>query len=133
MDITIFLAKVIGWYLVITSLYVFFRRKNLHPLINAMVADSPLMLFMAIITLILGLLLVISHNVWVVAWPLIITITGWLILLSALLRLFFPDQAIRMAHWWSAHANGLMIMALIYLLIGLFLLYKGYYYLFTSF
>lgn len=39
MEITIFLAKVIGWYFVITSLFLLFRQKALNAAMKDIVAD----------------------------------------------------------------------------------------------
>ena len=43
------------------------------------------------INLVIGLLIVVSHNIWVAEWPVVVTIVGWVVLLQALMRIFFPD------------------------------------------
>jgi hypothetical protein len=127
MDITIFLGKVIGWYLVIIAIYVFARRRQLQYAVGQLVNDKSFLLLIAILTIILGLLMVVAHNVWVLSWPVLITIISWLVLLGGLLRLFFPELIIKLAAWWMEHTHYLYLAALIYLLIGLFLLFKSYY------
>ena len=42
-----------------------------------------------------GLAVVLSHNVWVLNWPLIITLLGWIAVISGALRIFAPDRAIK--------------------------------------
>lgn len=126
MELTIFLARVIGWYLVIVSLWVLFRHESVKSVLTDALGQRALFFFIAILTLILGLLLVMSHNLWVMGWPVIITIIGWIILITGIVRLFVPDVSSRAGHWWLRNPNYLLIAAVIYLIVGLFLLYKAY-------
>ena len=84
MGSSIFLAQVIGWYFVIISLFLLGRRQAMKSLVGDILADRALMFFIALITLILGLLLVVSHNLWVMGWPVIITLVAWLVLISGI-------------------------------------------------
>lgn len=123
---TIFLATVIGWYLVIVGLFLLVRRQTLQGVMADFISQRSLVFLLAIITLILGLLMVVSHNIWVMGWPVIITILSWLVLIGALIRLFFPDCAIKMGENALKHPNRLIISGIIMLLIGLYLLYMVY-------
>lgn len=127
MEITIFLAKVIGWYLVIVSLCVLFRHEQLRAVMGDILAQRALLFFIAIITVILGLLLVISHNVWVLGWPVIVTIFAWVVLIGGILRLVMPEPLLRMGQWWLANPVYLRVATVIYVLIGLYLLYRAYF------
>jgi hypothetical protein len=40
-----------------------------------------------------GLLLVVSHNVWVAGWPVIVTLLSWLVLIKAIAYLLLPFSA----------------------------------------
>ncbi|KTC77892.1 hypothetical protein [Legionella brunensis] len=127
MDITIFLAKVIGWYFVIVSLCVLCRQDAAKSMLGDILGQRALMFFIAIVTLILGLMLVVSHNVWVMGWPVIITIIAWLVLIAGILRLVAPEAALRVGQWWLRNPHAFLIATVIYLLIGAYLLYKAYF------
>nr|HAT8714909.1 hypothetical protein [Legionella jordanis] len=127
MELTLFLGKVIGWYFVIVALWIVIRQELANAFISETIAHRALLFFMAIITLILGLMIVISHNVWVMGWPVIITIVGWLMLIGGLLRLFFPEIGVRIAQAWLRKPVYFWIAAAIYLIIGLYLLYRAYF------
>lgn len=43
------------------------------------------------ITMLLGLLTVVAHNVWVWGWPLVITILGWSTLIKGITKVGFPN------------------------------------------
>ncbi len=124
---TIFLAKVIGWYFVILGLFLIARKQTMKAAIADLVPDSGLMVIIATITLLLGLLLVISHNVWVMGWPVIVTIIAWLVLISGLLRLFAPEVSVRLGQKWAGSPTSVIVAAIIYIIVGLYLLYKAYY------
>ncbi len=71
MDISLFLAKVFGVYLMVASIAVTLRRKELVPAIEQLFDNRPLVLIMSIFALVVGILLVVSHNVWVAGWPVV--------------------------------------------------------------
>ncbi|KTD21774.1 hypothetical protein [Legionella londiniensis] len=125
-----FLAKVIGWYCVILSLVMIFRQEQIKAIFQQIASEQALLFIVGIMTLILGLLLVISHNVWKMRWPLLITLLSWLTLISGIVRLIYPEIGIEAALWWFENTSWLIFAATIYLLIGIYLLYKAYSHLF---
>lgn len=125
--ITLFLASVMGWYLVIFSLYVFLKREYLRGVISDVVSQRGLFFIIAVVTLIFGLLVVVSHNYWIMGWPVIVTLMGWLMLISGLIRLFYAEFAMKMASSYMQSPMKMNIAAGIFLIIGLFLLFHVYY------
>ncbi|KTD50555.1 Integral membrane protein (PIN domain superfamily) [Legionella rubrilucens] len=126
MTSTYFLAAVIGWYLVIVSLIVLLRQRLVAGIVSDILGQRALLFFMGLVSLVIGLLLVISHNVWVMSWPVIITLIGWLTLITGILRMAFPDVSLRMGQWWQRRPVAIIVITVIYLLIGLLLLYQVY-------
>lgn len=125
--VTLFLGTVIGWYLVIVSLFLLLRRDVLLKGMNDIMDQHGLLMVLAIMTLVLGLLMVTSHNVWVMGWPVVVTLFSWLVLIVGLLRLFLPDLAIKMGRGYMNHPTRLVIAGVITLIIGLFLLFMVYF------
>lgn len=124
---TIYLATVIGWYLVIISLFLLLRHEQVKSIITDVVAHQGLFFIVAVITLIMGLLMVAGHNVWVVGWPVVITLFSWLVLITGIIRLICADSAKKMASSFTTQPHGIQIAGVIFLIIGLFLLFKVYY------
>ena len=125
---TLFLASVIGWYLVIFSLLLLFKHEYISSIASDIMARREVFFILAIITLILGLLLVMSHNIWVMGWPVIISLFGWLVLISGIIRLFLPEWAPRMSRPFLNHPMSMKITAIVLLLIGVYLLFHVYYF-----
>ena len=47
-------------------------------------------LLLATFTLPIGLMVTLAHNIWVVGLPVIVTLTGWAMIVKSLLYLFLP-------------------------------------------
>lgn len=88
---TMFLATVVGWYMVIFGLLMLSRQELMTSVFSEIMAQKSLFFMLAFITLLVGLLLVASHNIWVMDWPVSLTVFGWCILGGALIRLFFLE------------------------------------------
>lgn len=96
MDVSKFLGKVIGIYLIILSISLFCGMNAFITYINSIINDMPLMFVTGFFTLIIGLLMVVSHNIWQWNWRVIITIISWITLFkgaSIVLCPHFLDRA----------------------------------------
>ena len=58
-----------------------------------MVNQPAVLLLSAVVTLMLGLALVLQHNIWVMDWQVLVTILCWIVFLKGLFLLFFPKKA----------------------------------------
>lgn len=126
MDLSIFLAKVIGLYLLVIGLGTLINRKEFEPLIRQAMKDKLLILMSGMMALLLGLLVVMSHNVWTPDWRGLITLLGWLALLKGLFRVLLPAVAEQIRDSAMKSKNVLTVMATVVALIGLYLSVAGY-------
>lgn len=69
-----------------------------------------------------GLSIVRSHNLWVRAWPVMVTLTGWFAMLLGLFRMFAPELQLEAAKNTSPVIAEIMVV----LAVGIFLTYKAY-------
>jgi len=90
MDISIFLAKIFGVYLLAGSVAIFMRKDKIDDVMHEFMNNSAMQLFGGAIALILGLLLVNIHNIWIADWPVIITIISWGSLIKGILFMISP-------------------------------------------
>lgn len=81
---------------------------------------------LALLAFILGLIMVVSHNIWVNEWPVCITIISWFVLISGLLRLFIPNVQKR-AQAFSQDPIRVKSIAVVFLIVGLYLLYHVFF------
>lgn len=125
METSIFLAKVIGLVSVVSVAAVLIRYKKSLAL-EEEAAKSPALIYLSgFAFLILGVLLVVSHSVWIFDWRLVITTLGWLVLLKGAGRIFFPSAVKRLIE--KKRENRWFIMGEVAVfLIGIYLLYHGF-------
>jgi len=71
-----------------------------------------------------GLAIVRAHNLWVRAWPVLITATGWFFLVLGLIRLFAAGQY-RQASSAASSATFIVLESFL-LVVALVITYYGY-------
>ncbi|MCX7116997.1 MAG: hypothetical protein NTW94_03665 [Legionellales bacterium] len=120
---TVYLATVLGWYMVVFGLLLSVKHVETKAAMEDVLAHRGQYFMLAIMTLLLGLLLVVSHNLWIMAWPVVVTVFAWLVLLGGVFRLFFPAASIKMGQDFLRHPMKMKVMGVVFLLVGIFLLY----------
>jgi len=122
--LTVFLASTIGLFMVVLVAALLVRGSAI---IEASVADGPIMLIYAIVSLAMGIAMVLGHNVWSGgALPVVVTLVGWLILAKGVLLLFFaPDTASQMFKQMR-YAERYYLYLTPALAIGLYLTWAGF-------
>lgn len=119
---TLFLATVIGWYLVIMSLLLLVREQQMNSVLSDVLSKRALFFIVAIFTFILGLIMVASHNLWSMNWSVVVTLISWLVLISALIRLIWLDTMMRAVSSFVMSPYKTRVLGGVALIIGLFLL-----------
>lgn len=127
MELSIFLAKIIGIYLIIVSLALLINAKRFKSIIDDIMAHPGLQLVMGFNILVIGILLVVTHNIWVYSWEVLITIIAWIALFKGILNVAFPSYAKKFVKSCVRSKNTLVVFGIIDLAIGLFLCYTGFY------
>jgi hypothetical protein len=89
MEISEFFARLWGaFFLIFGSLFIVTR--YLGKVIE-MTEDRTFVISTGYITLLMGLVTVILHNVWVMEWRVAITVLGWSTLIKGILKIGFPE------------------------------------------
>ena len=87
METSVLLAKLMGPLLLLLGLYVVFLPDRLARIGREYLASEALMFTAGLLALTAGLAIVVGHNVWVMDWPVLITIFGWIAVGAGLARL----------------------------------------------
>ncbi len=125
MDTSLFLARLIGPMLLVIGAGVLINRENFRAMAKELTASRELMFLIGVLTLIAGLAILTTHNVWQ-GWPIIVTILGWILAIGGALRILVPDTM------RSLQSSGLdkpampLVGGTIQVLIGAWLCYVGY-------
>ena len=92
MDTSLFLAKLIGPIFVIVGIGLLLNGDRYRAVVDEVMSSHALLYIFGAIALTGGLAIVLTHNVWVWDWPVIITIVGWLMIVRGSFRIVFPQQ-----------------------------------------
>ena len=120
MDVTIFFAQLWGSFFVIFGA-LFIITKQLGKTIE-MTDDKAFVISTGYITLLLGLVTVILHNIWVWDWPVIITILGWSTLIKGIMKVGFPEHIHKQAQRFKKNQ---FLSAIALIIFGAFLFWTG--------
>ena len=122
-DISIFLAKFWGWYLIIFFLILALNPKRIQQIFEDL-KDQKFAIITSFIAIIIGLLNILFHNIWEDSWSIIVTLIGYLALFFGLSLFVFPARTIN----WLTIINIKFIQVLYTLLflVGVFLLNMAY-------
>jgi uncharacterized membrane protein HdeD (DUF308 family) len=124
MELSIFLAKFLGIYLLICGVFCLFRKKQLENAVKDIFSSAGLLALAGAMSLMFGLAIVIAHPVYSMNWRGVITLIGYLSIIKGIVRLWFPVHAHRMATKLMHH--GFRTIFAITLLLGVYLTYSGF-------
>ena len=118
---SIFFARLWGSFFIIFGL-LFIITRQLGKTIE-MTDDKAFVISTGYITLLMGLVTVILHNVWAWNWTLVITILGWSTLIKGISKIGFPEQIHKQAQRFKKKQ---WLSAIFMILLGAFLLWTSF-------
>lgn len=117
-------ARLFGLVSVILAFGILFNLDSAKRLASQMVHNATGYIMGAVLPLIVGGYIIVSHNVWVLGWPSLVTIVGWLMFLLGCFRALFADLWLSLLEKYQDKIP--VMFALIGLIIGILLLYVGF-------
>ena len=124
MELSNFLANVFGLSIITVNLSLLLYPKNIKNVFDSM--QNELTLFSTgLISFVIGTTMILTHNIWVYDWRVIVTLLGWMILVKGVIRLFLPEIAVKMAKKW---VNNQWIPSILVaeIILGCVLIYFGF-------
>ena len=118
MTTSIFLAKLTGPVALALGLGILFNRDAVRAVMDEFTRNRAVMLLAGMISFPAGLAVILTHNVWVADWPVIITIMAWLTAITGALRLVAPHQAIKFGRGAYEAPNGILFGGIFWTLLG---------------
>ncbi len=123
MDVSIFLAKFWGWYLIIFFLILSFNPTRIRQIFEDL-KDQKFVILAAFIAVIVGLINILFHNIWEANWTILITLIGWIALAKGLMLFAFPNLVAKSLEF--IHIKLVQLIYMLLFLLGIFLLNMGY-------
>ncbi|VVC75550.1 hypothetical protein AQUSIP_08400 [Aquicella siphonis] len=126
MNISRFLSKVLGIYLVIVSVALLVNLREFAGYVDALIRDAPLMFITGFFTLIIGIMMVVSHNIWKWDWRVIITILSWVILIKGASIILYPHFVDQLSILFVQNTLFAYAAGIVDFFLGLMLCYFGF-------
>ena len=119
----IFFVKFMGYFMFLTGSALFLSKETRTAMLENMKNNESFLIAMGYITLLIGLPIVILHNVWELNVLGLVTLMGWVTLIKGFVFLAKPSMVKKR----ELSEKKSKIRGLIGALIGLGLMYCGYY------
>lgn len=121
MEMSILLAKFWGgFYVIFGTLFIVTRQLGRT---IEMTDDKSFVISTGYHTLLMGLVTVVLHNVWVLDWPVVITILGWTTLFKGITKIGFPEFIHKRAQMFK---DRQVFSTVFILALGAWLLWMGF-------
>jgi hypothetical protein len=124
MGLSIFLAKLLGIYMLIVAAVWLVRRGELDTSFKQIVASKGLIVFSGLMNILLGLAIAIGHPIWQLNWMGLITFLGYVMIFKGLMRLIFTEEVQK--HMLNIISKGYWAIIALLAVIGAFLTYSGF-------
>lgn len=123
---SIFFAQVIGLWLFFLGAAMLMHQARLKKTLLDSLGHPSLMTLMGFIGLGVGLIIVVNHNIWISAWPVLITLFGWFLIIQGLTRIFWPDVFGRIIRDITDR-SGYTFLTWMWLIVGAYLTWIGFF------
>ena len=91
METSIYLAKLIGLSLALFALIGFIKPKIVKEALKDIGKNKLTELWFGFVGIVVGLAIILKHNIWVSDWTVIVTIVGWTSLIKGVLFFLAPE------------------------------------------
>jgi hypothetical protein len=125
MELSIFLAKVIGPVLMLVCLSLAIDRRNIDLLFETY-RSSAAVFITGVVELFLGTAMIVSHNIWALDFRIVLTLIGWLLLVRGIGRTFFPSRVAKTLAGFGTARSVVVPLLILVFLIGAYLAYSGF-------
>lgn len=124
MELSLLLAKMMGAYIVIVTVGLLANRKRYLKTIQEFKNTVHMTITYGFVAIVLGLIIVFTHNIWVSDWRTIVTVLGWLVLAKGITYFIFPHWLVKLA----VKINKTLLFSLLvpFFALGVYLLYVGF-------
>lgn len=127
MAASLFIAKLLGPLFILVGIALPLKTETFRGILQEFVRSPALLYLAGFFGLLGGLALVLTHNVWVFDWRVIITLIGWLTIVRAVVTIFWPQRIAAIGSAMLDHGGVFVIAGAVDLLLGLVLSYFGYF------
>ena len=127
METSIFIARIFGLCYLILGAGLVFNRKVFGQVMDDFCKNAALLFYGGLLALVIGVVIILTHNVWVANWTVIITIIGWVALIKGIWIIIFPNTVSKFMQAYQKNENLLIVHSIFALIFGAVLTFFGFF------
>ena len=127
METSIFIARIFGLCYLIIGAGFMFNRKAFGQVMDDFCKNAALVFYGGILALVIGVVIILTHNVWVANWTVMITIIGWLGLIKGIWIIFFPNTVSKFMQAYQRNESLPIVHSIGALIFGVVLTFFGFF------
>ncbi len=124
MELSLFLAKLLGVYLLIIAADMLFRKSELEKAVKDFASSKGLLLLSGSSSLFVGLAIIFAHPVYAKSWQGLVTLLGYLLVVRGMMRFAFPSLVQKKISGIFHKRYWIIFFA--FLIVGFYLAYMGF-------
>ncbi len=124
---TIVLAKLLGPIFVFAGLGIAVNKKLMKKIVEDFGKNYGMLYFMGMFTMIVGMIMVITHTIWTSIPAGIITVFGWMAAIKGALLMVIPDHLMKLSKKMSKTTDLYVLIGIIWVGLGIYIGYVGYF------
>ena len=126
MTLTAYVAQLLGVYLVLSGVLMIVREQTMMLLVPKFVDTPPFLYFLGSLRVLIGLAIVLAHNMWIGTLGTVIYVVGWLTILRGIAMLVLPVETERKILAAFSRGNVWYTTAIVAIVLGGWLAYAGF-------
>lgn len=127
METSIFIARIFGLCYLIMGAGFLFNRKAFQQVMEDFCKNAAVVFYGGLLALVIGVAIILTHNVWVANWTVMITIIGWAGLIKGIWIIVFPNMVYKFMQVYQKNKSLQIIHPIVALILGTILSFFGFF------
>jgi len=127
METSVFIAKIFGLLYLVVGVGLMVNRQTFKQILEDFCKNTVLVFYGGALALVIGVVIVLTHNIWLANWTVIITIIGWAALIKGVWLIVFPTSVHKFMQVYQKNENLLVVHPIVALIFGIVLTYFGFF------
>ncbi|MDD5655608.1 MAG: hypothetical protein PHR91_08225 [Candidatus Omnitrophica bacterium] len=127
MENSVFIAKIFGLCYLILGVGFMFNRKAFQQVMDDFCKNAALVFYGGMLALVIGVVIILNHNIWVADWTVMITVIGWLALIKGIWIIILPNTVSKFMQIYRKNGGLLAAHSALVLILGAVLTFFGFF------
>ena len=127
MENSIFIARIFGLCYLVLGLGFALNRNTFVRVMEDFCKNATSIFFGGALSLVIGVVIILTHNLWVGNWTVMITIIGWGGFIKGVWMIVFPNSVEKFMQAYLKNKNILVVHSILALVFGAVLTFFGFF------